>query len=298
MTLLLFHLLALLASMALVAGAVAAEEASGTLRGEVTIVGQASLRDGEVVVSPVGTHEVAGTAGFDSDDPTYEVDLPPGDYTAYAWAPVFHNSSREGFAVVANETTWLNLTVVRLEELIGTVVDTDGDPVDNALVELYSDGARVETMSSDANGRFRHLVDPGPYHVVIARSGFEGSEDDVQVEPGQVVEVTFVLEPVPEDDGGGEFPIEAAFVLVFIMLVAGGSMGYFARQARRMRRAAAEAEASRTRDFACPKCSTRMPEGANRCPDCGHVVQVRCEECSRSVDAGTRECPECGASLP
>ncbi len=276
-----------------------AEEGTGTLRGEVTIIGQASLRDGEVVVSPGDNpDEVAGTAAFDNNDTEYEVDLPPGDYTAYAWAPVFHNSIREAFTIVANLTTWLNLTVVRLEEFIGNVTDPDGTPVDNALVELFSDGVRVETISSDSNGRFRHMIDPGTYHVTVARSGFEATEKDIEVAPGQVLEVTFVLEAIPDDDGGDDFPLEAVFVMLFIMLVAGGSVGYFMRQTRRMRRAAAEAEASRTRDTSCPQCSARMPGGTNRCPECDHVVQVRCEECGRSVDAGTKECPECSAALP
>ena len=119
--------------VALAATSVAGED--GTLEGDITIIGQESLRDGEVVVSFAGTDDEAGNTGFDSADPHYTIDLAPGDYTAYAWAPVFHNSDRVPFTIVANETTWLDLTVVRQEEVLGTVSTPKGAPVDDTIVD-------------------------------------------------------------------------------------------------------------------------------------------------------------------
>ena len=290
-------LLALATTAAVLAGTVAAQDEDGTLRGVITIVGQDSLRDGEVVISPAGTHDVAGTAAFDSDDSQYQTDLPPGEYSAYAWAPVFHNSSRVTFTIEPNGTTWVNLTVVRLEEIIGLVRDTDGGPVDNAVVQFFVDGAVVPSPHSDADGRFRILMDPGTYHIVVTRSGFERLEMNLTIEPGQVLDLDLVLEPVPEVDDEEEFPLATAAVLVFIIFVLFGSIGYVVRQAHKMKRAAAEAEAARTRDFACPSCSASVSEGTKRCPKCDHVFQVRCDECGRSVDAGTERCPECGSGL-
>ncbi|MCK5252085.1 MAG: hypothetical protein KAQ96_04015, partial [Thermoplasmata archaeon] len=68
--------------VALAATSVAGED--GTLEGDITIIGQESLRDGEVVVSFAGTDDEAGNTGFDSADPHYTIDLAPGEYTAYA----------------------------------------------------------------------------------------------------------------------------------------------------------------------------------------------------------------------
>jgi hypothetical protein len=93
------------------AGGSGAEEGSGTLQGEITIVGQDPITDGELVVSFAGTNSAAATAMFSSDAPEYSIELAPGDYTVYAWAKVYHNSDRVPFTVETNGTSWVNLTV-------------------------------------------------------------------------------------------------------------------------------------------------------------------------------------------
>ena len=132
-----------------------AGEDMGTLMGDITIVGQENLRDGEVVVSFAGTDDEAGNTGFDSADPHYSIDLAPGDYTAYAWAPVFHNSDRVPFTIVVNETTWVNLTVVRQEEVLGTVSTPKGTPVEDAIVQFLMDGTLVAATETDDEGAYR-----------------------------------------------------------------------------------------------------------------------------------------------
>jgi hypothetical protein len=272
----------------------AAEEGDGTLRGVVTIVGQENLRDGEVVVSFNGTDDAAGTAMFDSDGPEYDLDLPPGDYDVYAWAPVFHNSDRVAFSIVPNETEWVNLTVVRIEEILGLVEDQGGEPVAGAVLQFTVDGTIVSTSHSDDTGKFRELIDPGTYNVVVTKGGFHQEEVNITVEPGMVMDLVIDLEPVPVEDEEDEFPTVAAGVIVFIILVLGGSIGYMRRQARRVRLARERALAERTRDLECPECTARVPEGVTICPECNYVFQVRCSECGRSMDAGTADCPECG----
>jgi RNA polymerase subunit RPABC4/transcription elongation factor Spt4 len=272
-------------------------EDTGTLMGDITIVGQENLRDGEVVVSFAGTDDEAGNTGFDSADPHYSIDLAPGDYTAYAWAPVFHNSDRVAFTIVANETTWVNLTVVRQEEVLGTVSTPKGAPVEDAIVQFLMDGTLVAATETDDEGKFRDSLDPGNYEVNITKVDFKFLLEEFTIEPGEVVNLTLVMEPKPIEEAGEEFPVATVIVLLFIVIAAGLSIGLVVRQTRRLRMAQMKAEADRSRDLACPECGGVVPEGERKCPECDHVLQVRCEECGRSMDMGTAACPECGTVM-
>jgi hypothetical protein len=283
-----------LAILIALAWSAAAEEGSGTVRGEVSIVGDDPISDGEVVVSLAGTNVSAGTASFSSGDPTYRIDLPPGPYTVYAWAKVYHNSDRVPFTVETNGTTWVNLTVVRIEEIIGTVEDPEGEPVPDAVLQFSVEGTIVGTSTSDDQGRFRDLLDPGSYDLKVTKSTHHTLERQVNITPGQVLELVLVLEPVPVEEDEDPLPWFTLVIVLFVVAAVGLSIGHMMRQARKLRRAAIEAEAGRSRDMLCPECGATVPGERTRCPGCSYVFQVRCDECGRSMDAGTAECPECG----
>lgn len=265
--------------------------------GDITIIGQENLRDGEVVVSFAGTDDEAGNTFFDSTDPHYSLDLAPGDYTVYAWAPVFHNSDRVPFTIIANETTRVDLIVVRQEEVLGTVSTPRGDPVEDAIVQFLMDGTLIAATETDDEGRFRDSLDPGTYEVNITKVDFNHVLHQFSIEPGEVVNLTLVMEPVVKEEPDEEFPVMTAMVLLFIVIVTVLSIGTVMRQTRRLRMAQMKADAERSRDLACPECRGRVPEGDRKCPECDHVLQVRCEDCGRSMDIGTPECPECGSPM-
>jgi len=293
---LLFLLLLLvgMASLLALAGTVSAEEGPGTLRGTITIVGDDVITDGEVVVSYAGTNTSAGTAMFSTDHPDFSIELEAGDYTVYAWAKVHHNSDRVPFTVEVNGTSWVNLTVVRIEEIIGTVKDPDGNPLSGAVMQFLQEGTIVGTSTSDDQGQFRDLLDPGTYALKVTKAGYHELERNVSILPGQVLVLDLVLEPVPQVEEDDPLPLFTLAIVLFVFMAMGISFGYMMRQARKMRRVAMEAEAARTRDMECPECGARVPRDEGRCPECSCVFQVRCDECGRSMDAGTEECPECG----
>jgi hypothetical protein len=273
---------------------VGAEDGTGTLRGEVTIIGADPIDDGEVVVSKAGTDTSAATAMFSSAEPGFSIQLEAGDYTVYAWAKVYHNSEREAFSVEANGTTWVNLTVVRIEEIIGTVKDDRDKVVPAAVLQFRSGGTIVGTSTTDDKGQFRDLLAPGTYDLTITKAGFKELEQEVTITDGQVLMIDLVMEPVPPEDDEEEFPVVPVLAVLFVFLALGLSFSYTLGQTRKIRRAAIEAEAARTKDMECPECGHRVPQDVGRCPECSYVFQVRCEECGRSMDLGSEECPECG----
>jgi hypothetical protein len=61
-------------------------------------------------------------------------------------------------------------------EYTDTVFDSNGDPVEDALVELYSDSdyeTFVTSSRTNVNGVFSFSLDPGTYYVQIIGSGFD-----------------------------------------------------------------------------------------------------------------------------
>ncbi|UCC93254.1 MAG: carboxypeptidase regulatory-like domain-containing protein [Thermoplasmata archaeon] len=293
--------LALLAGLTLtvvlISAGAEAQDGFGLLSGEVTIVGDDPITDGEVVVSFAGTNTSAATATFSSDDPSFEIELNGGDYTVYAWAKVYHNSARQAFTITGGGTTWVNLTVVRIEEIIGTVKDPDGEAVPGAVLQFRSEGTIVGTSTTDDLGQFRDLLEPGTYSLHITKAGFHELERNVTIAPGQVLFIDMVMDPVPPEEEDEDSQLITVLTVLFIFLAMGISFGYMMRQTRKIRRAAAEAETARTKDMECPQCGSRVPGGSGNCPECSYVFQVRCDECGRSVDAGTEQCPECGHEL-
>jgi len=297
LALLLLVLLLLLTSLS-----TATSAQSGTLSGKVTIVGATQLRDGEVVITRAGDNETVALGNFTSASPEYSVVLPAGAYLAYASAPVYHATDRVPVTVVAGATAWLNFTIVRVEEVIGQVNSTGGGPVAGAVVQFRIGGSVRASATTDDGGSFRTTIDPGDYNVTVVKAGFKELETVAKVSPGQVLRLDLSVEPAPRDgDDDGGSPAFYTIILLFVVFVLFGSFYYVGLQSRRIRMAAAEAEARRrAAGSMCPGCGADLAPGATRCPRCGFVLQVRCSDCGRLVDlkdAAGGECPECGAML-
>jgi Carboxypeptidase regulatory-like domain len=78
--------------------------------------------------------------------------------------------------------------------IIGTAIDTNGDPVANATVELKrSDSGDRRTLTTPENGSFEFRdVQPGvPYEITIAAQNFtDWNSSSITLEPGQFKIVT------------------------------------------------------------------------------------------------------------
>lgn len=77
--------------------------------------------------------------------------------------------------------------------LLGTVLDTNNDPVPNATVVLLSPGGKRTTLVTGINGffEFQQLPPGGEYRLVIKADGFDPwSSDAITLEAGKVKIVT------------------------------------------------------------------------------------------------------------
>ena len=77
--------------------------------------------------------------------------------------------------------------------LEGRVIDQTGRPLPSAEVTVVRSRA---TTDADGAWRIAHL-EPGLYRIAVRRLGYRPSQQNVQVESGRTVQVTFVLELVP-----------------------------------------------------------------------------------------------------
>ncbi len=80
------------------------------------------------------------------------------------------------------EQTTLNLTAVVSGSISGTVTDQDGDPIDDATVELYLGTTLVEDTTTNNDGEYDFMnVGAGDYDVRASKDGYEDDETSVIV---------------------------------------------------------------------------------------------------------------------
>jgi hypothetical protein len=92
------------------------------------------------------------------------------------------------FTAATTSVTAASAQSVTAGDLAGTVTDTTGAVVPNAMVTVTNPktGAK-KTTKTGAAGEYRvSLLTPGTYHVVIATSGFQTTSADIEVDAGVV----------------------------------------------------------------------------------------------------------------
>ncbi len=134
-------------------------------------------------------------------DGTYQIgDVPPGDVVVVANGTDIGYGTEEALVeVTSGNTSEIDLALTAAPgQIVASVVDGDGNPLDNSEVEVLSEGAVVDTGTTDANGEVTVEVQPGTYTVEASRPGFERSDPEaVVVDATETVEVTLTLEAEP-----------------------------------------------------------------------------------------------------
>src|SRR5437867_9044451 len=98
-------------------------------------------------------------------------------------------------------TVLLSVLILPADTVTGRVVETAGQPVPQAIVEVTDLGRSVTT---GADGSFRITLSPGSYTLAVRRSGFAPAVREIAVgtgQPGRALEIVltpsaFRLEPV------------------------------------------------------------------------------------------------------
>jgi hypothetical protein len=90
----------------------------------------------------------------------------------------------------------LVIPIPGLMGVTGKVVDTEGNPISNAIVIVDKIGTRTGLDGS----YMVPLITPGTYSFTVMKEGYVTVSGTVSVNPGQIVQKSVVLEklPVPE----------------------------------------------------------------------------------------------------
>ncbi len=134
-------------------------------------------------------------------DGTYVIgDVTPGEVIVVADGTAIGYGEAEALATVTSgNTTTVDLALdAAPATIVATVTDTDGAAVQNATVEVLTDGTLAAQGVTDANGEVSISVPPGDYSVEATAPGYERSDPEaVSVAAGETENVLLVLQSEP-----------------------------------------------------------------------------------------------------
>ncbi|WP_049923003.1 carboxypeptidase-like regulatory domain-containing protein [Halopiger djelfimassiliensis] len=124
----------------------------------------------------------------------YEITVTSGDYTLEVIADGFKDAT-ESVSVGPGENATVDLTLENADgTVVGTVTDTDGEPIEDATVTVAD-----EEPSTDADGTFEVDLpvdyDFTVYTVTVSADGYETVSKDVTIAPEKTTAVPVELTP-------------------------------------------------------------------------------------------------------
>ena len=149
---------------------------AGYLAGTVTSLGGTPLVGITVAAyNPDGTRR-----GFTQTDSAghYVLSVPPGTYavaaydTTLKYVTTFYNDretfgSADPLAVAASQTTLANFALPQSVQISGTVTNSNGAPLENIIVNAYSNSGTVVGTTTDASGHYQLSLRSEAYRLVF-----------------------------------------------------------------------------------------------------------------------------------
>ncbi|GMK42639.1 hypothetical protein PCCS19_56990 [Paenibacillus sp. CCS19] len=201
---------------------------AGTLTGTITDsatgapLAGASIR---VFTSEGITLQTTSTAA----DGSYTIpSLQPGSYSVVIMDEGYAGRTI-GALINAGAVTTLNVALQQLAGAIsGTVTDTSGNPIADAIVRIFSNNIIVVRVATREDGTYDiGNLTPGSYYVSVRAEGFGGLSFSAVVNPGETTIENFVLTPNPGSvsgtvtDSSGN-PIAGAILTISLNVSGGG----------------------------------------------------------------------------
>ena len=133
----------------------------------------------------------------------YSVSAPGGTYTVTASAFLYLSKSQASVAVIANNTTALNLALTpNFGWIAGTVTRTAGGAIAAAAMVITGSGQEF-SLATNAQGRYNKTAPPGTYSVLASATGYTAVNKTGQVVTAAATTVVdFQLTPIQPADNG------------------------------------------------------------------------------------------------
>ena len=137
-------------------------------------------------------------------DGTYMIgNVPPGDVDVVAdGTDIGYGTETQRTTVTSGNTNTVDFALEAAPGVIvATVTDEDGNPIQDALVEVLLGAIVAASGTTDENGEARIEVEPGSYSVEAEAAGYERSAGQgVAVAAGEEVDIAITLQQ--QADGG------------------------------------------------------------------------------------------------
>ncbi|MGD9494840.1 MAG: carboxypeptidase regulatory-like domain-containing protein [Armatimonadota bacterium] len=134
-------------------------------------------------------------------DGTYIIgNLPPGNVIVVAdGSAIGYATDEEVAQITSGNTSTLDFALSAAPGvLVATVTDADGNPLENATVQLLSGTQVVAEGMTDQDGQVSIEAQPGGYTVVAAAPGYQRSDAQaITLEAAETVEITIALQSEP-----------------------------------------------------------------------------------------------------
>ncbi|RIH65832.1 DUF4382 domain-containing protein [Mariniphaga sediminis] len=176
---------------------------SGEISGMVTDSAEAVIENALLTLIEGGD---TVTSAMTSENGTYAmIGIPPGDYSLALNADDYENqvsvTVEAGAVTVQNFVIPVGDEVPEAGEISGTVSDTAGVVIQNAMLTLFAGEDSITSANTSEQGLYSFAgINPGDYNLVCKMEGFVSQDSTLTVMAGEVTEQNFALVPVPEDE--------------------------------------------------------------------------------------------------
>ncbi len=162
---------------------------NGPTTQEVTITVTRAGTGGEKYGLPLVTNVTNGTITLNLPYGLYtiSVDTGPNSY--------FQNPNPVSISLMADQTLKINL-IPKQYQVTVYVIDDRGNPVQDALVEVYRAGTLVASLKTDATGQIVFSGYYGGYQIMVTADGYKPAQVAINVPTQQ--SVTIPIEPGPK----------------------------------------------------------------------------------------------------
>jgi len=128
---------------------------------------------------------------YSDENGYYNAFAEPGSYQIIVSADNYYRYYSEGFELSENERLQMNFSLQLIPSgIFGSVFDQDGNPLDNAVVNLFSDNNSFNTFRiTNSDGEYQINAPPGHYSISVSCDGYITYQDTVTIEKEEYKQV-------------------------------------------------------------------------------------------------------------